>query len=129
MGALGICGMLIFALLAAGLGSSSQTETKEQELVLQPREKISIEQELVLPPIGDTPMHFFEKRFEKSPDKRSFMVITPPPVRQFAEQSKGNPRLEPPEGWVAPELKGKRYRVEPLKESSPRIRIRRGNSH
>ncbi len=122
--------MWVFALLAAGFGSSAQTESKEQELVSAPREKTAIEQELISPPIGEAPKHFFDNRFEKSPSTRSFMVITPqPPVRQFAAQPEGNPRLEPPEGWVAPERKGKRYRVEPLKETSPSLPIRRGNSH
>ncbi|OYU53174.1 MAG: hypothetical protein CFE27_03915 [Alphaproteobacteria bacterium PA1] len=122
--------MWVFALLAAGFGSSAQTESKDQELVSAPREKIAIEQELIPPPTGGAPKHFFDKRFEKSPSTRGFMVVTPqPPVRQFAEQTEGNPRLEPPGGWVAPERKGKRYRVEPLNEAPPRIRIRRGNSH
>ncbi|MCA3696709.1 hypothetical protein [Aquidulcibacter sp.] len=104
--------MWVFALLAAGFGSSAQTESKDQELVSAPREKTAIEQELIPPPTGGTPKHFFDKRFEKSPSTRGFMVVIPQlHVRQFAEQTKGNPRLEPPGGWVTPE--GKRYRVEP----------------
>ncbi len=118
--------MLIFALLAAGFGSSTQTEAKEQEFARAPQE-VAVEQELVPPPTGDTPKQFFEKRFEKSPDKRSFMVITPAPhANQFSERQEGSQWLEPPEGWVSPELKTKPYRVKPAKELAPRLRILRG---
>jgi hypothetical protein len=118
--------MLIFALLAAGFGSSTQTEAKEQERSLMPRE-VAVEQELVPPPTGNKPKHFFEKRFEKSPDKRSFMVITPAPhTNQFSERQEGSQWLEPPEGWVSPELKTKPYRVKPAKEPAPKLRILRG---
>ncbi len=118
--------MLIFALLAAGFGSSTQTEAKEHELALAARE-VAVEQELVPPPTRDTSKHFFEKRFEKSPDKRSFMVINPPPpASQFAERQKGSQWLEPPGGWVSPELKTKPYRVKPAKEPAPKLRILRG---
>jgi len=121
--------MLIFALLAAGFGSSTQTEAKEQERSLMPRE-VAVEQELVPPPTGDKPKHFFEKRFEKSPDKRSFMVITPqPPTSQFSERQEGSQWLEPPEGWVAPELKTKPYRVKPANEAAPKLQILRGGGN
>lgn len=119
--------MLIFALLAAGLGSSSQTETKEQELVVLPREKTAIEQELVPPKIGDTSRHVFDQRFDKSPDKRSFMVITPPPQSSVRLKGQdGSTWLEAPEGWDASDLKTKPDRVAPLQEPAPEIRILRG---
>ena len=121
--------MLIFALLAAGFGSSTQTEAKEQEFARVPRE-VAVEQELVPPPTGDKPKHFFEKRFEKSPDKRSFMVITPqPPATQFSERKEGSQWLEPPDGWVAPELKTKPYRVKPANEAAPKLQILRGGGN
>lgn len=122
--------MLIFALLAAGFGSSTQTEAKEQELVSAPREKIAIEQELLPPPTGRTRKHFFDDRFEKSPNQRSFMVITPqPPASQFPERQEGSQWLEPPEGWVAPGLKSKPYRVKPANKAAPELQILRGGSN
>ncbi len=121
--------MLIFALLAAGFGSSTQTEAKEQERSLRPRE-VAVEQELVPPPTGDKPKHFFEKRFEKSPNQRSFMVITPqPPASQFPERQEGSQWLEPPEGWVAPRLKSKPYRVKPANKAAPELQILRGGGN
>jgi hypothetical protein len=121
--------MLIFALLAAGFGSSTQTEAKEQEFARVPRE-VAVEQELVPPPTGDKPKHFFEKRFEKSPDKRSFMVITPAPhANQFSERQEGSQWLEPPGGWVSPELKTKPFRVKPANEAVPKLQILRGGGN
>jgi len=121
--------MLIFALLAAGFGSSTQTEAKEKEFARAPQE-VAVEQELVPPPTGDKPKHFFEKRFEKSPDKRSFMVITPAPhTNQFSERQEGSQWLEPPEGWVAPGLKTRPYRVKPANEAAPKLQILGGGGN
>jgi hypothetical protein len=121
--------MLIFALLAAGLGSSTQTEAKEQGLVVVPRDN-PIEPALVPPTRVGTQRYFFDKRFEKSPGKRSFMVITPPPSsKQFGERQEGSQWLEPPDGGVAPGLKTKPYLAEPVKEPVTKIRALRGGGH
>ena len=120
--------MLIFALLAAGLGSPTQTETKEKE-VLAVVPDVAIKRELAAPPLNDQDKHFFEPRFTTSPQTRGYMVITPtPPGNRSLARKEGGNWLEPPGGWVSPDLKSKRFRIEPLKKPKAKIRIQRGGN-
>lgn len=120
--------MWVFALLAAGFGSSAQSEAKEKEVVAVVPE-VTIEQELASPPLNNPDKHFFEPHFSTSPKASGYMVITPPPKgsRSLVNQEGGN-WLEPPGGWVSPDMKSKPFRVEPLKKPKPKMRLLRGGN-
>lgn len=111
--------MWVFALLAAGFGTSAETESKDKD-VMAVTPEVTREAGLRAPPSATENHHFFEPHFAKSPHTRGFMVITPrPQVTAQAEGQDVSPWLEPPEGWVAPDLKSKPFRVEPLKKLEP----------
>lgn len=120
--------MWVFALLAAGFGSSAQGEAKEKEVVA-PVPEVTIERELASPPLNNPDKHFFEPHFSTSPKTRSYMVITPvPPRSRTLANQEGGRWLEPPGGWVSPDLKSKPFRVEPLEKPKPKMRILRGGN-
>lgn len=119
--------MLVFALLAAGFGSSVPTEGKEPERVASAPE-VAIEVEMA-PQTGRKPeKHFFEPRFTSNPKARGYMVITPQPQdnRKLASRD-GGKWLEPPGGWVSPDIKSRPFKVEPLERPKHKIRILPGS--
>ncbi|MCA3694573.1 hypothetical protein [Aquidulcibacter sp.] len=120
--------MWVFALLAAGFGSSAPTEAKEKEVAAVVPD-VTIEREMVPPPSTPPDKHFFEPNFSTSPKTRSYMVITPvPPRSRSLANQEGGRWLEPPGGWVSPDVKTKPFRVEPLEKPKPKMRILRGGN-
>ncbi len=116
--------MWVFALLAAGFGSSAQTEATEKEVVAVVPD-VTIERELIPPPSNPPDKHYFEERFSSSPNARGFMVITPAPQgsQSRAGGDGGGNWLEPPGGWVSPDLTKGPFRVQPLGKSKQKIRV------